>query len=133
MTPEELDAIEARANAATKWSPKKCDLRCDPEDGRAYAPQGATLGNTMIQLADTYDGSDRDWVFLAHVRTDVPDLIAEVRRLTAERDAAFTRGVEVMREAAAKACESHWRGCERESARVLADVANDIRALKVSP
>ena len=62
---------------------------------------------------------------------------AEIARLQDERDAAFTRGVEVMREAAAKACENHWLGGDREPARetsrVLAVVATDIRALKVAP
>lgn len=85
----DLDAIEARANAATMWAPDECDVRVDPEDGYVYAPQGATLGDTLIQLADTYEDSGHDWAFLAHARTDVPALVAEVRRLTRERNKAW--------------------------------------------
>jgi len=85
--PIDLDAIEARANAATEWTPDDCEVRTDGCDGYEYACQGATLGQTLVQLADTYDGSDRDWVFLAHARTDVPALVAAVR----ERDAIIAR------------------------------------------
>jgi hypothetical protein len=93
---------------------------------------------------------------VARLQDERDATIAEVRRLTAELsnagrprysgdasvavediDAAFNRGVEAMREAAAKACESHWLGGDREPARetsrVLAVVATDIRALKVAP
>ena len=103
----------------------------------------------------SWDGDEAERA-LEVVVEDVPALLAEVRRLTAELsyagrprysgdasvaveaiDAAFTRGVEAMREAAAKACESHWLGGDREPARetsrVLAVVATDIRSLKVSP
>lgn len=76
-----IDEIEARAQRATLWTPDACDLRVDPEDGRVYAPQGATLGDTLIQLADTYQGYDADWEFLAHSREDVLALAAEVRKL----------------------------------------------------
>lgn len=86
LTAEDLAVIEARTEAATEWSPDDCEVRTDGYDGHEYACQGATLGQTLVQLADTYDGSDRDWIFLAHARTDVPNLVSEVRALTAERD-----------------------------------------------
>ena len=77
--------------------------------------------------------------------------LAEVRRLTAERDAAFTRGVEAMREAAAKHFARRSEGIEHAAARIaciaptaavcatldearrVADVADEIRALEVAP
>ncbi len=82
----DLDAIEARANAATMWRPDECELR--DEDGEPWAPQGATLGETLITLGDTYDGSASDWCFVAHARTDVPALVARVRELEVQVAAA---------------------------------------------
>lgn len=75
----DLAAILARADAATAWRPDECDLRDD--DGEPWAPQGATLGETLITLGDTYDSSAVDWCFVAHAREDVPNLIREVRRV----------------------------------------------------
>ena len=151
MTPEELATIEARANEAQPGPWWVVTVGKNHDDGPSHV-----IMSEHVSITEAFAGGEipqaTDAAFMAKSRTDVPDLIAEVRRLTAELsyagrprysgdasvaveaiDAAFTRGVEAMREAATKACESHWRGCERESARVLADVANDIRALKVSP
>lgn len=47
-----------------------------------------------------FTGSVDDIIFGQHALKDVPALLAEVERLTAERDAAFKRGVAAMREAA---------------------------------
>ena len=108
-----LQEIEARANAATPWTADECDLRVYPEDSSVYAPQGATLGKTLITLGDTYEGSDADWLFVAHARTDVSDLVAEVRRLTAALATARREGAEEMRERAACAVEpAGWDGDE---------------------
>ncbi|MHB8406220.1 MAG: hypothetical protein ACYDCJ_12435 [Gammaproteobacteria bacterium] len=63
----DLDAIEARANAAT---PGPWDT--DEYDGG--------LRSTVTAGPIT---SDEDYDFIAHARTDVPALIAEVRRLRA--------------------------------------------------
>lgn len=74
----DLDAIEARANAATggKWEamPWQGDAGvCQLVNGR-YIVDVVTRGYTRVADAE----------FIAHARTDVPDLIAEVRRLKAE-------------------------------------------------
>ena len=98
ITAERLAEIEARANAATMWAPDECDLQVDPDDGYVYAPQGATLGHTLITLGDTYEDSGADWSFVAHARTDVPALVAEVRRLAAALEIARREGAEAMRE-----------------------------------
>lgn len=151
MTLEELDAIEAAARAPMSFDRPK--INCTHDEERGHAP--------WCFACEQADRASRPVPFERRGRADVLALIAEVRRLTAERDAsvaamrdiaevvgvpymgavglagavrmerdaAFARGAEAMREAAAKACESHWRGCERELARALADVANDIRAL----
>jgi hypothetical protein len=96
MTDEELNAIAARAEAATMWTPDQCELqRLPPEEdcpeGYLYVPQGAHLGHTSIVLDYQYEDSGKDWDFLAHARTDVPVLVAEVRRLWAEVE--MMRGV----------------------------------------
>lgn len=155
MTPEELATIEARANEAQPGPWWVVTVGKNHDDGPSHV-----IMSEHVSITEAFAGGEipqaTDAAFMAKSRTDVPDLIAEVRRLTAELsyagrprysgdasvaveaiDAAFTRGVEAMREAAAKACENHWLGGDREPARetsrVLAVVATDIRALKVSP
>jgi hypothetical protein len=87
MTTLDLDAIEARANAArpAPWSwvvsenRHWCLLLADPgtaEEGR------------IGKLAD-----DDDSEFIAHARTDVPALVAEVRRLSQPYDFATSASV----------------------------------------
>jgi len=100
MTPAELDAIEARAKAATPgpWVPVD-DFCADgyayrsephPEDCpcRGYSigethqsdtrlPIYAPLGDYLKRDHRTFDNAE----FIAHARHDIPALIAEVRRL----------------------------------------------------
>jgi len=100
----------------------------------------------------SWDGDEAERA-LEVVVEDVPALLAEVRRLTAELsyagrprysgdtsvaveaiDAAFTRGVEAMREAATKACARVEDEAELSSeGDVAMRCANRIRSLKVSP
>jgi hypothetical protein len=89
--PLDLDAIEARANAATPgpW-------RGDRHDGTAkYSVEGApsTSGpQALVLRVDHKDGEfgfvglngTADEAFVLAARTDVPALVAEVRRLTAD-------------------------------------------------
>lgn len=85
LTNEELNAIEKRANAATpgpwEWDGAQADDESVADFGAPWIPQGSTLGNTLIQLADTYEGSPADCAFVAAARDDVPCLVTEVRRL----------------------------------------------------
>lgn len=85
MKRADLNEIEARANAATK-GPWQWDPQRDPypngtgeADLPPYIPQGSHLGDTLIGMDDTYEGSDRDAAFIAHARTDVPRLVVEVQ------------------------------------------------------
>lgn len=94
MTPERLGEIERRANAATA-GPWFNDVLTDHVLG-TQAPNG----ESHIVLSGTVDEDDiRDWgedgkyctfdtpatkEFVSHARTDVPDLVAEVRRLHSE-------------------------------------------------
>lgn len=103
MTPSELDAIQARADAATEgpWETR--------EDGdyyqggtyigfkpMHYAPHAGGRYNELVpgRSANGYgtyfkqdvcrvEGTGEDLAFLLASRTDVPALVAEVRRLRA--------------------------------------------------
>ena len=79
MTPEELEAIEARANKATEgpWAAHMDDftVRVDA----SYIP-----AQRKIALCATGDNANCNTTFIAAARQDIPDLIAEVRRLREE-------------------------------------------------
>lgn len=72
MTPEELDAIETRANTATPG----------PWEAERW---GEYVSGPNGIVADVVDGTDEEraanLAFLSAVRVDVPTLVAEVRRL----------------------------------------------------
>lgn len=77
---EELLAIESRANAATPgpWCHREQFIEAGNDSGQL-------LGVTMQRMEDGLDqlpGVDNA-AFIAHARTDVPRLIAEIRRLQA--------------------------------------------------
>lgn len=76
MTPQtgtelRLDEIEARANAAT---PGPWTVSEDYSD--VVGPEGDQLASYWNPTSETRNGE-----FIAHARTDVPALVAEVRRL----------------------------------------------------
>lgn len=74
LTTQQLDEIEERANAAAPGPWCLCDDYSD-----VLTPDGYQLAS----YAATADGE-----FIAAARTDVPALLAEVRRLRAELEAA---------------------------------------------
>jgi len=96
LTDEELAAIKARAEAATvgPWyvqSTTACFLNIHggdrTTDGRFLAQMGYDPPANDAYFDDgepQYDGADRDADFIAHARTDVPALVAEVKRLRGE-------------------------------------------------
>jgi hypothetical protein len=107
--PLDLDAIEARANAAspgpwTQWNEHEFE-------GPNHEP--------LTGLYSYEDGGityERDTIFIAHAREDVPALIAEVRRLraalasrTVETAEEWEYGVLWARERAS-GYESDWSG-----------------------
>jgi hypothetical protein len=82
--PLDLDAIEAKAAEATTgpWVPELTLI-----DG----PRASTYGRYSFPVALPGSGSrdpDADMVFIAAARSDVPALVAEVRRLRADLDTA---------------------------------------------
>jgi len=83
----DLDAIEARATEATPgpWRPIIYGESDFDGPGRyvSFGPDATCISDS------TSMDSDEDAVFIAAARTDVPALVAEVRRLRAQRDAAL--------------------------------------------
>ena len=113
MTPERLAEIETRCNATTPgpWEYENIDdgmcMNADvvrtcgdgavddfPLDG-PYEDKERIVAITLLQAPRFASIADNRWEenaqFIAHARTDVPDLIAEIRRLTTERDAAVAQ------------------------------------------
>jgi len=75
-----LEPIEQRAGAATAgpWG-------CDGEEIAPLMPDSSLDWSNEIGVIISHE---QDGHFVAHARTDVPALIAEVKRLRAIRDAA---------------------------------------------
>ncbi len=84
MTEEQLAAIQARCDAATPppWYVHEADGE-DAETGEPWAQLDGIEDRHGDRLADEHLDweSDEDFVFVTHARTDVPDLLAEIRRL----------------------------------------------------
>jgi hypothetical protein len=86
VTPERLVEIEARCAAATpgEWTH---NLDLDPPDAGIEGPGGGTVChvqehgnvNTVAWAGEAFRHADAR--FIAHARQDVPDLLAEVKRL----------------------------------------------------
>ena len=95
-------------------------------EGHAAQLRGARATITALLRAAEAESADRAERWSKY--------LADVERLTAERDAAFNRGAEAMREAAMKACERVEDEAELSSeGDVAMRCANRIRALKVAP
>ena len=80
MTPAERAEIAARAEAATPgpWATESMD-------GFHYLSHG--IGDSLLTVDDDEIGcveNKGDSTFIAHARTDIPRLLAEVERLAAE-------------------------------------------------
>lgn len=109
MTPERLAMIESRIGWATEgpWAPW-LDQDGQPHmhgllmvgNADAVIPEGETWveGVNVNPIAHTYTPEDRQ--FIAHARTDMPDLLAEVKRLRA--------GIEALRAHAHRTHDHGW-------------------------
>lgn len=88
MTPEQLNEITARHEAATP-GPWKHDDGDTWGDYSIYAPNREFLANIggPIQVIEIVSDTDKaNAEFIAHARQDIPNLVTEVKRLAAERD-----------------------------------------------
>ena len=95
MTDDELDTIEARVNHATPgpwWVQPERTVRGETYDAFiAFGEQGDP--SETYDLYDLYN-VETDYTFIAAARSDVPTLVAEVRRLRAALEAPERRRVE---------------------------------------
>lgn len=81
MTEERLAQIEARAAAAT---PGPFDWYILSRAGRGHGVGRKTPGGHDEGICEDPYMLEGDAVFFAHARSDVPDLVAEVKRLRSE-------------------------------------------------
>lgn len=87
-TDEQLDQIEARANAASKGPWTVALEQCDCSDGLCgHGTYVSSVYSGGVLRTEFGDFPDADWQFVIHAREDVDTLLAEVRRLRAELDA----------------------------------------------
>jgi hypothetical protein len=85
----DLDAIEARAKAATPgpWSYRKNRYRENSWVISRDAPAGRSM-RVIHYVNDPEDDQEHvDGVFVAHAREDIPALIAQLRRLSEDIEA----------------------------------------------
>ena len=89
MTPERLAEIRARAEAATDGPWEAQDYSADPGDEGSCITAGepGTMRQRAVAYAIDYpwttpESCAADATFIAAARTDVPELVAEVRVLT---------------------------------------------------
>ena len=138
MDERELAEIEARANAATPgpWC-ASTGRTYDTTTGKvAHVEHYVSRGDDDVGIASdvcdsrTGEQSEPNARFIAAARTDVPALVAEVRRLTAALDAARREGAEGMRAAALRCCspdDDHFDGFHAPD--VWEQIEREIRAL----
>ena len=94
ITEERLAEIEARANAATvhRWLRDALTVYALHHNGD-YAKGLPVMVNRFWIRVESFPGcspveAEANAIFIAAARTDVPDLIAEVRRLRAAMEVA---------------------------------------------
>ena len=105
MAQEQLDAIRGREAKATA-GPWGVDgpAQCGPGDTLTVYP--VEDGGTVAYVQPSWDDAE----FIAHARTDIPALLAEVERLRAdnERLRALTTVDDAMVERATHGIAAHW-------------------------
>lgn len=86
MTDDELKEIEARCNAATPgpWKVENDSDYDEQSDTHSEWPWRINAGTlTLCDIGgDGHSNDVADFNFIANARTDIPALIAEVRRLS---------------------------------------------------
>lgn len=87
MTPDDLKAIEDRAAKATPgpWSARGRDVEYSSKDIRV-----ATVDGGYFTEGKSGANQEIDAEFIAAARTDIPELVAEIKQLSEEREAVQT-------------------------------------------
>jgi hypothetical protein len=123
----DLDAIEARAEAATPgpWTTDGWEIYQGTGDGAPDLMRW--VGETC--RADDYDGSRADAAFIAHAREDVPAMAAEIRRLRAELAEARTKTMVTEADEIVAHCPDHG---SRDTVWINCYCADDLRRRAVT-
>jgi hypothetical protein len=125
MTPERLTEIELRAAAATS-GPWQMLSECPPGEHHHDWDEiwvGTSDRATIAVVGERYTAAPAEAEFIAHARTDVPDLVVEVRRLRAERDAALALHQPTEDQYTDQWCAECGGGWECATVRALSPVA----------
>lgn len=105
MTPEHIAAIAARNAARTQGKWQAVAL------GNDYYPSEVWFADNMrvcLMPSNTGQRKPKDADFIAHASEDIPSLLAEVARLTAEKQEAYQQGYDMAKEQAAKLAEATY-------------------------
>lgn len=138
----DLDAIEARANAATPGPWKRLPSLSIDYAVESEVSKGCGVPDLMIDLSGDSARADAD--FIAAARTDVPALVAEVRRLRVAigvgREGIIERDETIARLASEAEEERHRASLAkddaesaREEARLWKALAQAEKACRMAP
>lgn len=86
MNIEELTKLAAKHNL-TSEPPMWDNMKIDP-DGYVYVPQCSYLGDSLVSLADTYEGSGDFCLLIQEALRHLPALLRERESLLRVREAA---------------------------------------------
>lgn len=128
LTPERLDEIRERAEAATEGPWRSHDFgHAGEEEPSSIVVHVGRFDHSDLLTYDTetavaymprWERQESDnATFIAHARTDVPDLLAEVDRLTAEL-------------ATARAAWDEWKESSRAGHAHASDMADEVARLR---
>lgn len=131
MTQEQLDTIRRRTEKATEgpWGVEG-PAQCGPSDTLVVYP--VEDGGTLAYVQPSWD----DAGFIAHARTDVPALLAEVERLRARAALADAMIERVARDTAAKesfTSRRQWEDLPHDERTRLRAHAHRVLAADLTP
>lgn len=86
LSPERIEEITRRAAAATEgpWEYRDDQNGCFVCSVSPNAPQCGFEDGPPVDLLS--DGADADWEFMAHARSDIPDLLSDRAALITEHE-----------------------------------------------
>lgn len=108
MTPEELAAIAARNAARTQGKWQAVALGNDDYPSEVWFADNMRV---CLMPSNTGQRKPKDADFIAHASEDIPSLLSEVARLTAEKQEAEQRGYDAAKEQAKQQVRYDCQAC----------------------